>query len=207
MNTAKKQLVIIHGGDFFDSRAEFVDDLRKTEAPKDWFLFDDEKGWKDNLAKELSGECEVFFPTMPNKLDAKYAEWKIWFDKMLPFLSDGVVLLGHSLGGIFLARYLSENAPGVRVGALFLVAAPYFRKKGKGANKAGFVVGDLAPLGDRVEKIFVVHSKDDPIVAFSHAERYQAALPHSIFMHFKDRKHFTGPRFPELIKLVRKSLQ
>lgn len=207
MSTVKKQLVIIHGGDFFDSRAEFVEDLKRTEAPKEYFLFDEEKGWKDNLAQELSGEYEVFFPTMPNKLDAKYAEWKIWFDKMVPFLNDGVVLVGHSLGGIFFARYLSENALGIRIEALYLVAAPYFRKKGKGANKAGFVVGDLGALGDRVDKIFVVHSKDDPIVAFSHAERYQAALPHSIFMHFKDRGHFIGPRFPELLKLVKKSLQ
>ncbi len=202
-----KQVVIIHGGDFFDTRAEFVEDLRKSEVSKDDFLFDDSKGWKDTLPSELGTEYEVFAPQMPSKRDAKYVEWKIWFEKMLPFLADGVVLVGHSLGGVFLARYLSENQLSVRVSAVFLVAAPHFKKGARGANKAGFVVGDLSALGDRAEKIFVMHSKDDPVVPFAHAERYQRALPHSIMVQFTDRHHFIGRRFPEIIRLIKKVSQ
>ncbi|MFA6158486.1 MAG: alpha/beta hydrolase [Candidatus Paceibacterota bacterium] len=201
----KRQLVIIHGGDFFDTRAEFVEDLRKSEVSKDDFLFDGTMGWKDALADELSGDgFEVFMPTMPNRLDAKYAEWKIWFERMVPFLHDGVVLVGHSLGGIFLARYLSENDLGVRASAVFLVAAPYFEKGTRKANKAGFSVGNLARLGAQAERIFILHSKDDPIMPFVHAERYHRALPHSVFVQFKDRHHFIGGKFPEIMKMIRK---
>lgn len=200
-----KQLVIIHGGDFFETRAEYLADMAGAKPEKDRFLFDDSKGWKDNLAAELSAKgWEVFMPTMPNKYDAKYPEWKLWFEKMLPFLQDGVALVGHSLGGIFLARYLSENQIGVRVSALFLVAAPYFVKGTKTANKAGFMVGDLSRLGAQAEKIFVMHSKDDPVVPFAHAERYCRALSHSVFMPFEGRHHFIGEKFPEIAKLLGK---
>jgi predicted alpha/beta hydrolase family esterase len=200
-----KQLVIIHGGDFFDTRAEYVADMAANKPDKDRFLFDNSKGWKDTLASDLSAKgWEVFMPTMPNKYDAKYAEWKLWFENMLPFLQDGVALVGHSLGGIFLARYLNENQIGLRVSALFLVAAPYFVKGTKTANKAGFMVGDLSRLGAQAEKIFVIHSKDDPIVPFAHAERYCHALPHSVFMPFEGRHHFIGGKFTEIAKLLAK---
>ena len=46
---------------------------------------------------------------MPNSMNARYKEWKIMFNKFLPFFKNNLVLVGHSLGGIFLAKYLSEN--------------------------------------------------------------------------------------------------
>jgi uncharacterized protein len=200
-----KQLVIIHGGDFFDTRAEYAADMVASKPDKDDFLFDDSKGWKDALASDFSAKgWEVFMLTMPNKRDAKYVEWKLWFEKMLPFLQDGVALVGHSLGGIFLARYLSENQIGLRASAVFLVAAPYFAKATKTANKAGFMVGDLSRLGAQADKIFVMHSKDDPVVPFAHAERYCRALPHSVFMPFEGRHHFIGEKFAEIAKLIGK---
>ncbi len=70
----KKQLVIIHGGDFFDTRAEFAEDLRDSEVTKEDFLFDDSKGWKDNLPKDLGKDFEAFAPEMPSRRDAKYGE-------------------------------------------------------------------------------------------------------------------------------------
>ena len=43
------------------------------------------------------------------RTNARYEEWKIWFERMIPFLNDNVILVGHSLGGIFFVKYLSEN--------------------------------------------------------------------------------------------------
>lgn len=62
---------------------------------------------------------------MPNGNNAQYIEWKIWFERLLPFLNDGVILIGHSLGGIFLAKYLSENNFSIKVRAAILIAAPF----------------------------------------------------------------------------------
>ncbi len=62
---------------------------------------------------------------MPNKTNAQFEEWKIWFEKFIPFLNDGVILVGHSLGGVFLAKYLSENKFPKKIGGVFLVSAVY----------------------------------------------------------------------------------
>ncbi len=47
---------------------------------------------------------------MPNKLNARYEEWKIVFDGVLAKMKtdDDVTFFGTSLGGCFLLKYFSE---------------------------------------------------------------------------------------------------
>lgn len=122
--TKKKQIILIHGGDTFDTYEEYLEFL------KDWQIDFErirqrKKDWKETLAEKLGGEYEVIAPKMPNKQNAKYLEWKIWFEKVIPYLEAEVTLVGHSLGGIFLAKYLSENQFPKRILGVFLVAACY----------------------------------------------------------------------------------
>src|SRR5688572_30779020 len=99
----KKQVLVIHGGDAFPSYKEYLDFLLNFPIElKDLFR----KNWKSFLAEKLGPDYEAIAPQMPNKNNAKYAEWKIWLKKILPLLEDEVVLIGHSLGGVFLAKYL-----------------------------------------------------------------------------------------------------
>src|SRR3954471_15685612 len=102
----KQQVIFIHGGETFDSYQEYLSfldnlslDISRLKAKK----------WKNTLQDKLGVDYSVILPQMPNDLNAKYAEWKIYFDKFLPYIKDNVILIGHSLGGIFLAKYLSEN--------------------------------------------------------------------------------------------------
>ena len=67
------------------------------------------------------------YPQMPNKQNADYQAWKIEFEKILPDLDKDSILIGHSLGGIFLAKYLSENKLAQKLDSLHLVAAPYYK--------------------------------------------------------------------------------
>jgi predicted alpha/beta-fold hydrolase len=48
---------------------------------------------------------------MPNKLNARYHEWKIFFEGILSKLDreDEITLVGGSLGGCFLLKYFSEK--------------------------------------------------------------------------------------------------
>ena len=203
--SSKKQVIVIHGGDFFDSRAEFVASLQKEKITKEDLLGKSAKRWKDNLLEDLGSEYEVLAPEMPNPHDAKYAEWKIWFEKVIPFMEKEVILVGHSLGGIFLARYLSENRFPSKIKGLFLVAAPYFTpgKNGMNAN-AGFTVPKtLKKIEASAESIVLYHSEDDPIVKVSHVKRYAKALSKARQIVFKDRGHFRQERFPEVIEAIR----
>jgi len=103
----KKQIVIIHGAESFKTYEDYLFSLRNEEISLENLKL--HKRWRDTLALELGDGYEVLTPRMPNSTDARYKEWKIWFDKITEFIDDEVVLVGHSMGGIFLAKYLSEN--------------------------------------------------------------------------------------------------
>lgn len=143
-------------------------------------------------------------PDMPNDFNSKYREWKIWFQKFIPHLDSKIVLIGHSLGGVFLAKYLSENKFSKRIIATFLVAAP-FDDKNSEYQLAGFTLPEsLKKFENQSRKIFLYHSKNDPIVPFKDFEKYKDALKSAELRVFKNRGHFNQENFPELVKDVRK---
>jgi predicted alpha/beta hydrolase family esterase len=77
------------------------------------------------LKFDLRDDFDVLYPWMPSIRNAKYLEWKIMFSKMMEVVDDNIILVGHSLGGIFIVKYLSEEKISKRVKATFLVSAPY----------------------------------------------------------------------------------
>jgi pimeloyl-ACP methyl ester carboxylesterase len=56
-----------------------------------------------------------------------------------------------------------------------------------------------------VDKIFLYHSKDDPVVPFSHLAKFKAHLPKAEVSVFEDRAHFSQSEFPELLANIRAS--
>lgn len=105
-----RQILVIHGGHVYSTYADYVHELKNEKVDLERLKY--ELDWKDSLAADLGDEYEVLVPSMPNKTNAKYREWKIWFERIVPLLKNDVILVGHSLGGIFLAKYLSlETLP------------------------------------------------------------------------------------------------
>ncbi|MDO8579532.1 MAG: alpha/beta hydrolase [bacterium] len=198
----KKQVVVIHGGDAFDTYEKYIENLRAEEID-----FDDlfQKGWKKTLADRLGDGFQVIAPQMPNKANAKYLEWKIWFDKITPFVTDGVILVGHSLGGMFLARYLAENTFARKIRAVMIVASPHTKQLGE--SLADFVIPrDLSRFEKQSGDIFLYYSSDDPLVinAFEHMKSYQKSLPKAHIRTFTDRGHFSQEEFPEIVEDIKK---
>jgi uncharacterized protein len=195
----KKQVVFVHGGEVYDSYDTFIEDLKTFTVDR----YSQAKKWRMSLQEELGSGFEVFLPEMPNKLNAKYAQWKIWMDKYLPFLSDGVVFIGHSLGGVFLTKYLSEERVAVSVRALYLVAAPFFTHDSSEGGDFRIDIEKLGGLTQKVQEIVLFHAKDDSVVPFSHAEAYMSALPNARLRIFEKGGHFVQESFPELVGDVR----
>lgn len=164
-------------------------------------FFRGKKGWKTTLQETLGDEYEVLLPRMPNGSNAKYLEWKIWFEKLIPFLEDGTILVGHSLGALFLAKYLAEEIFPKKITATFLVAAPYDTDGDRPLTE--FVLPDsLRRFEEQGGKIFLYQSTDDPLVQFSELAKYQRALPHAQVRALEGRGHFLDkdhPIFPELV--------
>lgn len=195
----KKQILVIHGGTTFDTYEEYLAYLKASELTLEKITH---KGWKDFLASKLT-DFQVLNPKMPNFKNAKYLEWKIWFEKVLPFINNNVTLVGHSLGGIFLAKYLSENNFPKSVASLHLVAAPYDSELVIESLGDFALSGSVSSIDKVTNKIFLYYSKDDPTVPYQEVEKYQKDLPKATLIAFEDRGHFSQENFPELIENIK----
>lgn len=190
----KRQVVVIGGGEVFDTREQYLAYLRSvpydpTEVRPD--------GWKKNLSLTLGDGFEVIKPQMPCGWNAKYDEWAIWFGRVVSFLHDGVALVGHSLGANFLVKYLSEQTLPVSVAQLHLVAACF-------GCAGGFSLPEsFENATKQVGKICIYHSRDDAVVPFTDAEKYHVSLSGSELIAFADRGHFSQEDFPEIIARIR----
>ena len=197
-----KQIFLIHGGDSFETYDDYLEYLvnYRIDFPKFEKLGLRKKYWEGKLNERLGEDFQVIRPEMPNKRNAKYIEWKIWFEKFLPFIKDEIILIGGSLGGIFLAKYLAENDFPKKIKAVFFLAAPF------GDNLPEYRLLDFS-LPKNIEKImsqakniFLYQSKDDNIVPFADVKKYKKALPCAIVRIFEDKGHFNIEEFPELVK-------
>lgn len=197
----KKQVIVIGGGGTFDTYEEYIFDLKNTKIDFDRMKM---KGWKNGLEKDLGHGFEVILPKMPNSSNAKYLEWKIWWEKIIPHLEKDVVLVGHSLGGIFLAKYLSENKFSKKILATFLIAAPYDDEGGEDSLADFDLKKDLSGLQDQSDKLFIWQSIDDDVVLVADLEKYKKALPLAICREFKDKGHFNQNNFLEIVREIRK---
>lgn len=192
-----KQIVVIHGGDSFPTYDEYLSFLKNLKV-ESIDSFRAKKDWKTTLQEALGGGYDVLLPRMPNKNNAKYLEWKFWFEKIIPFMKDGVILIGHSLGASFLAKYLAEERFPKKIRAMLLVSGPYNMSDYRPV--AEFVLPDsLVRCERQCDKIFLYHSKDDPVVPFPELVKYQKALPSATARIFEDRQHFNQETFPELV--------
>lgn len=195
----KKQILVIHGGGTFDTYEEYISFLKTKEVTLEKLL---RKDWKTSLQDKLGDEYQVIAPQMPNSQNARYLEWKIRFERIIPLLDEQIILIGHSLGAIFLAKYLSENDVSKKIQAIFIIAAPY--KDELGETLGDFKISNyLSKLEKQGGKIFLYHSKDDPVVPYSHTEHYLDKLPSATIRTFEDRQHFNQAEFPEIIEDIK----
>ena len=124
------------------------------------------------------------------------------FEKYLNVCDDGLILIGHSLGGITIAKYLSENVINRKIKATFLVAAPYNTPKLHPLVDFNITQG-LDRLQNQGGKIFLYHSQDDLVVPVSNLADYQKALPGAAARIFKNQGHFHQASFPKLVEDIK----
>ena len=197
----KKQILFIHGGYTFASRRDYIKFLKDYDLNP----YKKRKYWINWFATKLKS-YEVLVPQMPCDKNAKYEEWEIWFKKHIPFLKDkNLVLIGHSLGAIFLLKYLSENNFPRKISQLHLVA-PAVYDDGLGPEKLSTFKSDLKKI-KKIEKkckeLHLWHSKDDNICLFKNSEIIKSIIPSINFHVFKNKGHFKDYSFPEILKVIK----
>lgn len=189
------QVVIIHGGEYAVPYDAYVELLRTKEVSLDRLR--PRTDWKATLTSELGPMFDILTPRMPLASNAPYDLWELWFSRCAELFDDAVVLVGHSLGGIFLAKYLATHTVPFKVSSLHLVAAPC--RTDEEIPDAWRLPQDLSCIEKQTDTIHIYHSTDDPIVHPDNAQEYKKSLPSAVLHTFSDRGHFLTDSFPELI--------
>jgi len=195
-------LLLIHGGMTFKDDRTYVSYLKRRPIS-----LEKSRRWRDAyLEKSIGPRFEVIRPRMPLSENANYRDWKIWFERHLAIIQGRPVLVGHSLGGIFLAKYLSENKLKYKAHGVYLVAPPFdSRDLGEGESLVGGfeLKQNLSLLAKNTDYLHLFFSTDDPIISARHARKYQNLLPKESITVLKNRGHFSTPTFPEIVKLIK----
>jgi predicted alpha/beta hydrolase family esterase len=153
------------------------------------------------LQEQLGPDYEVIYPRISGLEELKaYAQTKSELARELGTLADDALVVGHSLGGAALLKFLSEEKPERRIAGLFLAATPYFGRDGGWGNddlafESGF--GSQLPEGTRV---FLYHSRDDEGVPFDHLRRNAENLPNAAVREIGKGGHQFADGIPELIQ-------
>src|SRR5919107_2754920 len=88
--------------------------------------YDEDQKLAADLQDKLGDAYEVRYPEMPDEDSPEYEAWNRRIAEELAALDGAVVLVGHSLGGSVLLKYLSEEKVEKPVAGLLLVATPYW---------------------------------------------------------------------------------
>lgn len=195
-----KQVVVIHGGTTFANYDDYLQFLAEKPVSIDRMSY--KPMWKELLQGKLGDNYQVILPTMPNKTNARYAEWKLWFTNISKLFEDNCILIGHSMGAIFLAKYLSETKVRYKIKATILVATPYDDESDE--DLSDFKLTKITDLFTaQAGKVTTINGEDDPVISHSDIQKYRNDLPGADFMTLPAPDHFVRTNFPELLQLIR----
>lgn len=195
-----KQVVVIHGGTTFSTYEKYLTHLSTATVRVERMRY--QPKWKERLQQHLGNNYDVLLPSMPNKTNAVYDEWKIYFDRVVSVLSDNCVLVGHSLGAVFLVKYLSENQVPIRIAATILIGAPFSDERAE--DLTNFAISTITNLfADQAGNVTFFVGTDDPVIDMVEYERYKTTLPHVQYRLLSAPDHFVREELPELIETIR----
>lgn len=151
------------------------------------------------LRTKLKADYRVLFPMIEKPTAPTYSKFKALFRSAFDALEEPIVLMGHSLGGSLLLKYLSEEKPRIPVLGLFLVSTPHW--------KSTMPEFQLEPHFEKalkgISKIFLYHSKNDDVVPISNLAFYEKAFPHAVVRTLKGKEHTFERGLPSLISDIR----
>lgn len=155
-----------------------------------------------SLKSELGPNYEIRYPRMPKEDDPSHGRWKAALEKELATLTDGAILVGHSLGGTILIHALAQDPPKRAVSAIFLVAAPFVGEGGWQIDgwKAQRELG--ANLPSEVP-IYLYHGLADDIAPPSHAELFAHAIPQARLCQVPGRDHQFNNDLSEIAAVIK----
>ncbi len=185
-----KTAIIIHG---YNDKLEYADKSRPAASNDHWIP------WIQRQL--LLNGIEAQTPEMPGFFEPNYEAWKKMFERFE--VNEDTILIGHSCGGGFLVRWLSENNK--KVGKVILVA-PWLDPNH--VIDPDFFKFEIDPkISAKTESLVIMYSTDDAPEVLESIETLREKLVNAKFQEFSGKGHFTlndmkTGEFPELLKNV-----
>ena len=182
-NISKTSVILMHG--------------KNTNPSQKWYPW----------LKEKMNENNIYFkaPALPNPDNPEINQWINELEKTKP--NENSILIGHSLGGVAILRWLEKQKNNFKVKKVILVATNSGKseKRDKTENNKGFYTEegyDFKKIKSHCNEFTVLHSKDDEWVPFEAGVENAKGLD-AKFLQFDDRGHFGSklpkPEIPELL--------
>jgi predicted alpha/beta hydrolase family esterase len=191
-NQNMKTAILIHG---YNDKSEYEDTFRPTPSNDHWFPW---------VQKQLTLKGILTqAPEMPGFYEPNYEKWKEMLEGFKP---DGnTALVGHSCGGGFLVRWLSEND--VKVGKVVLVA-PWLNPEKEAKIDPNFFNFEIdSNIAQKTAGLTVMYSADDFSDILETINILKSKLIGANFQEFPDKGHFVldsmkTEAFPELLEVL-----
>ncbi len=183
-----KTAIIIHG---MPDREEYYDVNRPASSNCHWLPWIQ----KQFILKDIVAQT----PEMPVPYNPEYKAWKKLFEGF--DLNEDTILVGHSCGGGFIVRYLSEN-PNVRVGKVVLVAPWIDLEKSLDTGMFDFEIRQ--DIVSQTAGITIFESTDDDDEIKISIDKLKSEIKDIKIVTFQDYGHFcigdmNTDKFPELL--------
>ena len=154
-----------------------------------------------NLQNSVGSGYQIQYPIVSQPNEPTYARWKTLLEREFRKIKTDIILIGHSLGGSMLLKYLSEEKTTVPIAGLFLVAIPQWSQDGWNAKEFA-LKPDFAQRLPAIGSIHFFHCMNDPIVPFQHLNFYQKFLNEAVFHALECGDHAFAQGLPELTKAI-----
>ncbi len=186
-----KTAIIIHG--YFD-KEEFLDITRPAPSNDHWFPWIQKQLLLNGVLTQT--------PEMPEGYLPRYEKWKAFLEQF--DINEETILVGHSCGGGFLVRWLSEN--NVKVGRVVLVA-PWLDPKKEIGDFFNFALDEH--IVSKTKDMTVMYSTDDFSDVIESVAILKTKIQNLSIKEFTDKGHFVlnsmkTDAFPELLSILLK---
>lgn len=185
-----KNAILIHGT---CDEAEYYNDAFPSLSNSHWFPW---------IQKQLiTNEIETQTPEMPKAYLPDYQTWKSEFERYS--IDTQTILVGHSCGGGFLVRWLSDEQ--VKVNTVILVAPWLDPFKEKENNFFDFTID--SKLVSLTDKLLIMVSRDDDKDVLISVEKLLERIKNIQIHWFENKGHFCFQdlgtnEFPELLREI-----
>lgn len=187
-----RNAILVHGT---CDKNEYFDGNEPSLSNAHWFPWLQKQLLVNNIF------CQT--PEMPDAHTPIYEKWKKEFERF--DINENTILMGHSCGGGFLVRWLTENK--IKIDKLILVAPWLDPERSKTTDFFDFEIDK--DLLSRTNDCYLLISKDDDKDIHDSVKIIQENLPEIKIHNFENMGHFTfgqmhTEKFPELLNLVLK---